>query len=94
MRTAFRRRRRLALVALAGLLWAAPPGAVTAEEALVAVASNFAAAAERLRGEFERTSGHRLTFSAGSTGKLYAKRFTKCSGTRPQIDTDIPYSAR
>lgn len=48
-------------------------GPAAAEEAVVAVAANFAEVAERLEKEFERQSGHTLTFVAGSTGKLYAQ---------------------
>ena len=44
-----------------------------AEEALVAVAANFADAATQLENEFERISEHRLNVLIGSTGKLYAQ---------------------
>jgi molybdate transport system substrate-binding protein len=43
------------------------------EEAVVAVAANFMEVAERLEADFERASGHTLTFVAGATGKLYAQ---------------------
>jgi molybdate transport system substrate-binding protein len=46
---------------------------VAAGEANVAVAANFAGSAKKLAAEFERTSGHRLLLSAGSTGKFYAQ---------------------
>lgn len=42
-------------------------------EAVVAVAANFSEVAERLAKDFERESGHKLTFVAGSTGKLHAQ---------------------
>src|SRR5688572_22875534 len=48
-------------------------GPAAAGDAVVAVAANFAEVAERLAKDFERASGHRLTFVAGSTGKLYAQ---------------------
>ncbi len=44
-----------------------------AEEALVAVAANFAAPMEALEAAFEKESGHALTVSIGATGKLYAQ---------------------
>lgn len=53
------------------LLFAAGPAA--AEEATIAVAGNFSEVAERLEADFERESGHDLTFVVGSTGKLYAQ---------------------
>ena len=48
-------------------------GPAAGEEAVVAVAANFSEVVERLEADFERDSGHRLTFVAGSTGKLYAQ---------------------
>lgn len=57
-------------------------GPAVAGEAVVAVAANFAEVAERLEAEFERETGHTLTFVAGSTGKLYA-----------QIGTGAPFDA-
>ena len=39
----------------------------------MAVAANAAEAVEALAAEFERESGHRVTLSVGSTGKLYAQ---------------------
>lgn len=49
-----------------------PPPA-SGEEALVAVAANFSEVMERLEAEFERDTGHELTVTLGSTGKLYAQ---------------------
>lgn len=46
---------------------------IHAEEALIAVATNFAGAAERIETEFEATSVHRITLVTGSTGKLFAQ---------------------
>ena len=56
---------------LALLLALAAPTA--GEEAVVAVAANFAEVVERLEADFERDGRHTLTFVAGSTGKLYAQ---------------------
>jgi len=44
-----------------------------AEEALVAVASNFVLAAERLKTDYESQSEHRITIATASTGSLYAQ---------------------
>lgn len=46
---------------------------VRAGETLVAVAANFADTAGQLAQLFSATSGHRVTFAAGATGKLYAQ---------------------
>jgi molybdate transport system substrate-binding protein len=53
-----------------GLAISAP---ACAEEALIAVATNFAGAAEALATEFAAETGHRIAFTAGATGKLYAQ---------------------
>jgi molybdate transport system substrate-binding protein len=63
-------RSRFAFSLLLGLFLAGP---AAGEEAVIAVAANFSEVAERLAKDFERESGHRLTFVAGSTGKLYAQ---------------------
>lgn len=44
-----------------------------ADEALVAVAANFAGAAEAIGAEFTKETGHTLKITTGSTGKLYAQ---------------------
>jgi molybdate transport system substrate-binding protein len=44
-----------------------------ANEVRAAVAANFAVAMNRLAPAFERATGHRLSVSFGSTGKLYAQ---------------------
>ena len=49
------------------------PSAAPAEQALIAVATNFKETAEELKREFEAGGGPRITFTAGSTGKLYAQ---------------------
>ena len=46
---------------------------VVAEDALVAVAANFAAAMASLKVAFEHGSPHRLRVSTGATGTLYAQ---------------------
>lgn len=50
----------------AGPVWAAPPVAV-------AVASNFAHSAQQIAARFTEAGGSPVTFSAGSSGKLYAQ---------------------
>lgn len=44
-----------------------------ADEALVAVAANFAGAADAISTEFTKVSGHHLQITTGATGKLYAQ---------------------
>jgi len=46
---------------------------VSADEALVAVAANFAAPLAEVERAFEETTPHRLRVAVGSTGKLYAQ---------------------
>ncbi len=53
-----------------GLAGAAP---VQAAEVLAAVAANYAEAVEELRPIFEKSTGHRLQTTTGSTGKLYSQ---------------------
>ena len=69
--------RRAALAFLFALVAALP---ARADEALVAVAANFAEVIQELKPVFERTSGHKLQSTTGSTGKLYA-----------QIKEDAPF---
>lgn len=66
--------RKPSFIALAAAVWIAlVPRAGVAETALVAVAANFAGAAEALRARFAAQSGHDLTLTTGSTGKLHAQ---------------------
>jgi molybdate transport system substrate-binding protein len=59
---------------LASLLLSFGAGAVAhADEALIAVAANFADSAERLAPAFERKTGHRVVITTGATGKLYTQ---------------------
>jgi molybdate transport system substrate-binding protein len=57
---------------ITAILWL-PAGMAVADDVSVAVAANFTAATRRLAPAFEKASGHRLTASFGSTGKLYAQ---------------------
>ena len=47
--------------------------AAAADEALVAVATNFVFTAGELERAFEEASAHRITLTSGATGKLYAQ---------------------
>ncbi len=58
------------LAAVLALLWSPWAGA---DQALVAVASNFGETAYVLEEQFEASSGDTLTLVTGSTGKLYAQ---------------------
>jgi molybdate transport system substrate-binding protein len=69
-----RRRTRFAVVfATCGLIATLLPTGASAGEALVAVAANFTEVVGRLEADFERTTGHDLTVTTGSTGLLYAQ---------------------
>jgi molybdate transport system substrate-binding protein len=48
-------------------------GSARADEALVAVAANFAGAVEAIGKEFTKDTGHTLQVTTGATGKLYAQ---------------------
>jgi len=54
-----------------GLLVASP--SVQADEALIAVATNFARVAGQLESSFEQNTHHDVTITTGSTGILYAQ---------------------
>lgn len=61
-----------------GKLWVAAAlllvaGRVQADEVSVAVAANFTEPMKRISAEFEKTSGHKVALSFGSTGKFYAQ---------------------
>jgi molybdate transport system substrate-binding protein len=62
----------VASAVLAGAVGSALPPA-RADEALVAVAANFAGAMEAISVEFTGDTGHTLKVTTGSTGKLYAQ---------------------
>lgn len=59
------------LFAIFTLVWLSP--ATAGDAVRVAVASNFAAVLDQLAESFEHSSGHSLTLSSGSTGKLFAQ---------------------
>jgi molybdate transport system substrate-binding protein len=65
--------RSLRPIIAAGSVWMAAATPVRAEEALVAVAANFAGAVEAIAAEFTKDTGHTLQITTGSTGKLYAQ---------------------
>ncbi|MDT8327290.1 MAG: molybdate ABC transporter substrate-binding protein [Roseovarius sp.] len=69
MRTAVTIFRRLCVL----LLLASGIGAAHAETATIAVATNFAEAAEDLITRFEAQADHRIALVTGSTGKLFAQ---------------------
>jgi molybdate transport system substrate-binding protein len=60
--------RALLLLSLAGLALSA-----RADEIQVAVAANFAAAAQKIAAQFEHDTGHVVKLSTGATGKFYAQ---------------------
>lgn len=61
-----------AAAAVAAVL-SAGPSVVLADTTLVAVAANFADAAETLSPMFTAATGHQVQLTTGSTGKLYAQ---------------------
>ncbi|MBV1789643.1 molybdate ABC transporter substrate-binding protein [Marinobacterium sp. D7] len=68
-------------------------GQVQAAEVKAAVAANFTAAAKEITTEFERQSGHSVSLSFASTGKLYTQIvngapfdiFLSADSSRPQL---------
>ncbi|MQX36014.1 molybdate ABC transporter substrate-binding protein [Roseospira navarrensis] len=66
-------RRLLPVVVAAALAAGAVMPRAHAGETLVAVAANFTAAAQEIGAAFTEATGHTVTFSFGSTGKLYAQ---------------------
>ena len=70
-----------------------PPGVMAEDDLVVAVASNFRAAAEEIAGEFTKSSGVKVRISSGSTGALYAQIvngapydvFLAADARRPQL---------
>jgi molybdate transport system substrate-binding protein len=55
------------------LIFLLASASVHADEALIAVATNFTTVAEQLKATFEFESDHQITISTGSTGSLYAQ---------------------
>lgn len=64
---------RATVLAILAVFAFSPPPKAAADTALVAVAANFAEAAEALVAPFQEASGHDLSLTTGSTGKLYAQ---------------------
>jgi molybdate transport system substrate-binding protein len=62
--------RRLMIICLVGTLFSTR---LYADEVKVAVAANFTAAMKEIASSFEKSSGHKVLISYGSTGKLYAQ---------------------
>ncbi len=73
-----RRRRVLCSLIAAAVATLTPAVAapVLADEALVAVATNFAEVIQELEVKFESATHHRVTFTTGSTGRLYSQIVT------------------
>lgn len=65
------RSRMRALALLAGLTLGVTPAQTS--EVRLAVATNFAQVIDKIKPSFEASTGHRLTLTTGSTGKLYAQ---------------------
>ncbi|MEY4428184.1 MAG: hypothetical protein RLZZ182_873 [Pseudomonadota bacterium] len=66
-------RLRIWLTGVVGLVLAVHGQAALADQALVAVAANFAPAMARIAASFERDTGHTLAITAGATGKFNAQ---------------------
>lgn len=64
------RRNRTVLLASVALLWQSAAGA---QDALVAVASNFAPTLDAIVEAFQAQDGHRITVASGASGKIYAQ---------------------
>ncbi|MBK8158726.1 MAG: molybdate ABC transporter substrate-binding protein [Rhodospirillaceae bacterium] len=65
--------RRAAAAAFFTLAILAGSAAARADDVLVAVAANFADAAQDLAALYEKSSGNKVAITTGSTGKLYAQ---------------------
>jgi len=63
--------RLLARLLVVGVAFGA--GAARADEVSVAVAANFTEPMKKIAAEFEKTSGHKVSLSFGSTGKFYSQ---------------------
>ena len=68
---AFRNWQFIGLVLLTGL--SSVRASIDADEATIAVASNFSAAAQQLAADFENKSGHKVNLVFGSSGRFYAQ---------------------
>lgn len=58
---------------ISALLFVASATSLRAEEAMVAVAANFAAPMHKIAASFQKETGHKLSLSFGSTGAFYAQ---------------------
>lgn len=58
---------------LGGVVTLLSSGIVYAETATIAVAANFTKTIEKVGEQFEKDTGHKVKFSFGPTGKLYAQ---------------------
>lgn len=58
---------------LLALLAATTATTATADEVSVAVAANFTEPMKKIAAEFEKSSGHKVMLSSGSTGKFYSQ---------------------
>ncbi|UOD50993.1 molybdate ABC transporter substrate-binding protein [Orrella daihaiensis] len=57
----------------AGFIWMVMPSLASADQVLVAVASNFTAPMQMIAAEFERDTGYQAKLSFGATGQFYAQ---------------------
>ena len=72
---------------------------VNAEEALIAVATNFFNTAKQIESSFESSTRHQVTLVSGSTGKLYAQihhgapfdAFLAADQARPRLLENSPF---
>lgn len=96
-------RRILARMALlAAVVACMPCRVVLAETATVAVAANFTEAAKELAGLFERANSHKVVYSFGSTGQLYAQlsqgapfdAFLSADQERPRMAIEAGYAIK
>lgn len=79
--------------ALTATLLIACAGAARADEALVAVAANFANAVEAISAAFTADTGHTLQITTGATGKLYAQ-ISEGAPFQVMLSADVKTPAR
>lgn len=65
--------KKLTQLVFVGLLAVLPAGAAFADEVQAAVAANFTAPMKAIIAVFEKTTGHKVELTTGSTGKFYAQ---------------------
>jgi molybdate transport system substrate-binding protein len=71
--TAFSRLCRSCGISIVAAVLGIAASSARADEAKVAVAANFTEAAQEIAAQFEKTSGHTIVLSFGSTGQLYTQ---------------------